>query len=72
MNFDSKNKWWKQKLFMQDQNINILYPNEKNMIIVPNHKKNGDYYKNPCLSNLMNDFLFKEKWWKEAFLAKPK
>ena len=28
-------KWWKEKLFLQIQCINIMYPNKKNMIVVP-------------------------------------
>ena len=27
-----------------------MYPNEVNMIVVPNNKKNGDYYEYPSLS----------------------
>ena len=32
-------KWWKEKLFLQIQSINIMYPNENNIIVVPIIKK---------------------------------
>ena len=32
-----------------------MYPKEENMIVVPNHKINEDYYKNPSLSQLMDE-----------------
>ena len=32
-------KWRKEKLFLQIQNINIVYPNEENMIVVPITKR---------------------------------
>ena len=40
------------------------------MLIVPNHKKNGDYYnKNPCLSHLRDKLSFKRICWeKKLFL----
>ena len=28
-------KWWKEKLFLPNQSINIVYPIEVNMIVVP-------------------------------------
>ena len=31
-----------------------MYPNEENMIVMPAHKKNRDYYKNPSLSSFTN------------------
>ena len=32
-----------------------MYPKEKNMIVVPNHKKNEDYYQKLGLSYLMDE-----------------
>ena len=33
-------KWWKEKLFsLQIQSINIMYPNEENMIVRPIEKE---------------------------------
>ena len=32
-------KRWKDKLFISSQNINIIYPNEENVFMVPNHEK---------------------------------
>ena len=37
----------------QSQNINNVYPNVDNMIMVPNHKKNFDCFENPSLTHLM-------------------
>ena len=28
-------KWWKEKLFLQIQSFNIMYPNGQNMIVMP-------------------------------------
>ena len=39
VNFDYKEKWQKEKLFLQIQSINITYPNEENMILVPITKR---------------------------------
>ena len=41
--------------FLMKQSINVIYPNEDNELIVPNHEKKGDYHVNPCLSQLIND-----------------
>ena len=46
MNFDSK-KWWVEKLFMQNQSINFIYPNEENDFMIPNHEIKGLHYVNP-------------------------
>ena len=51
MNFDSK-KWWEVKFFLWNQSINIINPKEENVFMMPNHEKKGDYYVNPCLSQL--------------------
>ena len=32
-------KWWREKLFLQIKSINIVYPNEENMIVVPIKKE---------------------------------
>ena len=37
MNFNSK-KWWKEKLFLWNHSINIIYPNEWNEFMVTNHE----------------------------------
>ena len=54
MNFNSK-KGWKDKLFLWIQGINVIYPNEENEFMVPNHKNKGDYYVNLWLSLLTNE-----------------
>ena len=38
MNFDSR-KWLKAKLFFWIESINVIYPNEENEFMVPNHEK---------------------------------
>ena len=42
MNFDSK-KWREEKFFLWNQSVNIIYPNEGNKFMVPNHEKREDY-----------------------------
>ena len=36
----------------------FIYPIEKNEFMVPNNEKEGDYYMNPCLSQLINEPWF--------------
>ena len=43
MNFDYKENEWKEKLLLQIQSIDIVHPNEENMMYYHN-KRNGDYY----------------------------
>ena len=47
-----------RKAFRENQSINMLYHNEENVFIAPNHQENGDYYENPSLSHLMDELLF--------------
>ena len=58
-------KMAKTKMYLTNQNINIMYPNKTNAFMVPNQKMNRDYYKNPCLSYLTSELWFLRKWWKE-------
>ena len=37
----------------------IIYPNEENVFVVPNHEKKGDYYVNPCQSQLKIELRIK-------------
>ena len=55
-----KGYWWKKKLFLQNQSTNIVHLSNENMFMMPNNKKKGDYYKNPCLSHLTNVLDSKE------------
>ena len=48
-------KWWKDKLFLWSQSINVIYHNKENELMVPNHENKGDYYLNLCLSQLTNE-----------------
>ena len=36
MNFESKDNGWKEKLFLENQRIKPMYPNEENLFTVPN------------------------------------
>ena len=47
-----------RKLFLANPNIKTVYPNEKNLSIVPNHQKNEDYHKNLSLSYFMDEVWF--------------
>ena len=58
-------------VFFQNQRLNIIYPNEENVFVVPNNKKKRDYYVNPCLSNWKMNINSKNGW-KRCFLLKPK
>ena len=51
-------KRWEEKLFLWNQSINVIYPNEENEFMIHNHAKKGDYYVNLCLSKLTNEFWF--------------
>ena len=48
-----------------------MYPNDENMIVVPNNKKKGDYCEHVCLISWMN-IDYKENDEKKNFLANPK
>ena len=43
-----------------------------NMFIVPNHEKNEDNYKNPCLSHLQMNFYYKQNSEKKSFSFQAK
>ena len=55
MNFDSMENGQKIKFLLPNQSINIMYQNEENMFMVPNHRKNKDYYENPSSFPLINE-----------------
>ena len=65
MNFNSIENGGKKKLFTRNQSVNVMYPNKDNVFMVPNHKKSGDYYKNPCWSHLMKELLILRKMFKK-------
>ena len=33
----------------------LIYPDEKNEVMMPNHEKKGDHYVNPHLSQLIDE-----------------
>ena len=61
-------KWREEKLLMRNQSTNIVYPNKENALIVPNHKMNREYYKNLCLTHLIDELLFIEEWREKKLL----
>ena len=44
-----------RKAFLMKLMRLVIYPNEENVFIVPNHGKKGDSYMHPYLSQLMNE-----------------
>ena len=42
-----------------------MYNNEENMVVMPNHEQNGDYYENPSLPHLMDELWLLGKWQSE-------
>ena len=47
-----------KQVFLWNQCIKIIYPNEENMNTVPKHEKRGDYCVNPSLSQLKDVLEF--------------
>ena len=70
ISFDSKENGG--NLFLQNEGIKTMHPNEKNVLIVLNHHKNGDYYENPNLAILRDENLILRIWRKKTFLSKLK
>ena len=48
-------KMVERDVFLMNQSMNIIYPNEDNAFVVPNHERKGDYYVNPWFSQLTNE-----------------
>ena len=62
----------KEKIFLQIQSINIMYPNMENMIVVPTTKLMEIIMGvQVCLISQMN-FDYKKNGGKKVFLANPK
>ena len=53
MNFNYKENGGKKKLFMRNQSINIMYPNEENVFIVSNCERADSITRIQILSYLM-------------------
>ena len=71
MNFDYEENGEKKAL-LQFQSINIMYPNMRNMIVMPITKRTEIIMSiQVCLISWMN-FDYKENGGKKAFLANPK
>ena len=54
ISFDYKENG-RKKAFLQIQCNNIVYPNMEDIIVVCNHKRNGDYYENLSLSHFIDE-----------------
>ena len=57
MNFNSKNGNKRSFSYETKASI-IIYPNEENVFMMANHKKKGNYFVNPCLSQLKDELEF--------------
>ena len=67
-----RGKWQKEKHFLQNQSIKIVYPIKENVFIGPNHERNRDYHENPSLSHLRRTLILRKMEAIKPFLAKPK
>ena len=56
---------WKEKLFLQIQGIQNVYPNVENVIVLPIMKKIGDDNEHPNLTHFTDECYLQVKWWKE-------
>ena len=65
-------KWLKEGLFLWNQSINVIYPNEKNVFMAHNHGKKGDYYMHPCLSQLTDEIWFQKTGGNKSFCYETK
>ena len=70
MHFDSK--IGNREVFLMKPSINIINPNEKNVLMMPNHEKKGDCYVNPCLSQVKGRASILKLVIRVAFLMKSK
>ena len=61
-------KWWKEKLFLWNKRINVIFPNEENELMDPNQDKKGNYYENPHLHHCQTNFTFKENGGRKSTL----
>ena len=61
-----------RKLFLQIQSINIVYPNVKNMIVLPITKRMKIIMSTQVWLNSRKNFDYKENGKKKAFVANPK
>ena len=52
---------------MPNPSIDIVYPNEKKMFMVPNHEKNGDYEEYTSLSHFTMNFNYTKNGKKKLF-----
>ena len=65
-------KWWKEKLFLQILSFNIVYPNEKNIIVVPITKEWILLWLSKFISFHWWTLFTTRKVERKAFLANPK
>ena len=46
--------------FLMKPKHQLIYPNEENEFLAPNHEKKGDYYVYLCLSQLTMNFDYEK------------
>ena len=68
MNFDSVKKWWKEKLFWLNHSINIMYPNDENVLMMPNQKKMDIIVKAMVILVDIQTLILKKGWKEMLFL----
>ena len=51
-------KMVEREFFLMKPKHQYHLPNKEEMFMVPNHKKKGDNYLNPCLSQLRDELQF--------------
>ena len=61
-------KWFKERFFLWNQGINILYPNDENVFMFPNHENIEDYYVNCVYPNCWMNIDSKKGWEEKFFL----
>ena len=54
-----------RKPLLANPKHHTVYPNVKNMIVVPINKRNRDYYEYPSLCHFRDELQLQGNWWKE-------
>ena len=72
MNFNYKGNGGKKKLFLPNQNINIMYPSMENMIVVPLTKRMEIITSLQVHIISWMNFDYSKNSGKKVFLANPK
>ena len=65
-------KWWNKRLFFWIHYVNVIYPNEENVFLVPNHEKKEIICASLFVTIGRITLIPKKKGKKKAFFIKPK